>query len=113
MNRPGMGAVQAVGCLLIAVVLTVSAARAQGDAAKNYTAKCATCHGADGSANVPAGKALKARDFHSPDVQKESDDVLAQIIANGKNKMPAFGKQLSGPQIKALVAYIHQLGKTQ
>jgi cytochrome c6 len=113
MNRPGMGAVPALACILMAGVFTVSAVRAQGDAAKDYATKCAVCHGADGSASSPAGKALKARDFHSPDVQKESDDVLAQVIANGKNKMPAFGKQLNGAQIKALVIYVRQLGKTQ
>lgn len=89
----------------------VSTARAQGDAAKNYTAKCATCHGADGTAGTPAGKALKARDFHSPDVQNESDDALAQIVANGKNKMPAYGKQLKAAEIKDLVAYCRALGK--
>jgi mono/diheme cytochrome c family protein len=55
-----------------------SSARAQGDAAKNYTAKCVTCHGADGSANMPAGKALKARDFHSPDVLKTVEQPADQ-----------------------------------
>jgi mono/diheme cytochrome c family protein len=92
-------------------MLFVSSARAQGDAAKNYTAKCATCHGPDGSAGTPAGKALKARDFHSADVQNESDDALAQIIASGKNKMPAYGKQLKDAEIKDLVAYCRALGK--
>jgi|SRR5579862_2835487 len=97
--------------MLAAFLMLGSSARAQGDAAKNYTAKCATCHGADGSAGSPAGKALKARDFHSPDVQGESDDVLAQVIAKGKNKMPAYEKQLKENEIKDLVAYCRALGK--
>jgi len=111
MNR---AILRGVGTILLSAVcgmFLASSARAQGDAAKNYTAKCVTCHGADGSANMPAGKALKARDFHSPDVRNESDDVLAQVIATGKNKMPAFGKQLNSQQIKDLVAYVRQLGK--
>jgi len=42
---------------------------------------------------------------------KESDDDLAGIIAKGKNKMPAYEKQLKADQIKGLVAYIRDLAK--
>jgi cytochrome c6 len=85
---------------------------AQDDGAKLYAAnKCASCHGPDGNANVPAGKALKARDFHSPEVQGETDEVLAGVITAGKNKMPAYGKQLKPAEIAALVAYSRALGK--
>lgn len=87
-------------------------ARAQGNGEKLYNAnKCASCHGPDGSANVPAGKALKARDFHSPDVQGQSDADLAAVIASGKNKMPAYGKQLKPAEIAELAAYSRALGK--
>jgi cytochrome c6 len=86
--------------------------RAQDDGAKLYAAnKCASCHGPDGNANVPAGKALKARDFHSPEVQGETDEVLASVITTGKNKMPAYGKQLKPAEIATLVAYSRALGK--
>jgi len=89
-----------------------SAVNAQDDGAKLYAAnKCASCHGPDGNANVPAGKALKARDFHSPEVQGETDEVIAAVITNGKNKMPAYGKQLKPAEIAALVAYSRALGK--
>jgi cytochrome c6 len=111
MNRRVMRLLQAVGLVCLGLMFCASATRAQGDAAKTYSAKCATCHGADGNGATAAGKALKARDFHSPDVQNESDDVLAQIIAQGKNKMPAYAKQLTPAEIKALVAYCRQLGK--
>ena len=98
---------------LIATAVWVfsSAAHAQGSAEKNYAAKCATCHGADGHAAVPAGKALKARDFHAPEVQSESDADMTTIIAKGKNKMPAYEKQLKDTEIKDLVAYVRALGK--
>ena len=57
------------------------------------------CHGADGLGNTPAGKAMKARPFNSPDVLKESDADLIAIIKNGKNKMPAFAGKLTDAQI--------------
>jgi len=86
--------------------------QAQDNGAKLYAAnKCASCHGPDGNANVPAGKALKARDFHSPDVQGQSDADLAAVITTGKNKMPAYGKQLKPAEIAELVAYSRALGK--
>jgi cytochrome c6 len=111
MNRMILRGVQVVFLSLLCAMFLVSTARAQGDAAKNYTAKCATCHGPNGDGSTPAGKALKARDFHSADVQNESDATLAQIIANGKNKMPAYGKQLKEAEIKDLIAYCRALGK--
>jgi mono/diheme cytochrome c family protein len=87
-------------------------AHAQGNGPKLYVDnKCASCHGPDGHANVPAGKALKARDFGSPEVQNETDAVLSSEIANGKNKMPAYAKQLKPQDIADLVAYTRALGK--
>lgn len=104
-------ATKTVFFLFAALLLIATTASAQDDAAKNYTAKCATCHGPDGSAGTPAGKALKARDFHSAEVQGEPDGVLEQVIAKGKNKMPAYEKQLKAAEIKDLVAYCRALGK--
>jgi cytochrome c5 len=80
-------------------------------AADTYKAKCAMCHGADGSGNTPAGKAMKAQDFHDPAIVKASDSDLVQAITKGKNKMPAYGTQLSQDQIKGLVAHIRDLQK--
>ena len=41
-----------------------SSLRAQNDAAKVFKANCTLCHGEDGGANTPTGKAwLKARDL--------------------------------------------------
>jgi mono/diheme cytochrome c family protein len=76
-----------------------------------YKAKCAMCHGADGTANTPAGKSLKARDFHDPDVIKATDADLTLAITKGRNKMPAYGKQYSDEQIKGLVAFVRDMQK--
>ena len=91
--------------------LLVTSLRAQADAASVYKAKCASCHGADGKRETPAGKALKARDFASPEVQKETDEELVVVIQKNKNKMPAYGTSLKNPQVKDLVAYVRGLAK--
>jgi mono/diheme cytochrome c family protein len=81
------------------------------DSAALYKAKCVSCHGTDSKGDTAAGKKLSARDFTSPDVQKETDAQLIDIIAKGKNKMPAYTKSLKEPQIKDLAAFVRGLGK--
>jgi cytochrome c6 len=80
-------------------------------AATTYKAKCATCHGADGKGDTPAGKSTKARSFADPEVVKASDDDLAGIIEKGKAKMPGYGKSMKPDEIKDMVAYIRSLAQ--
>jgi mono/diheme cytochrome c family protein len=87
------------------------AAVTSADAAATYKAKCASCHGADGSGKTATGKRLKLRDLGSPDVQKLTDDQLLAIISKGKGKMPGYQKSLGADTCKALVAYMRQLKK--
>jgi mono/diheme cytochrome c family protein len=91
--------------------LLTAAARAQETGASLYKGKCAMCHAPDGSASTPIGKSLQIRDLRLTEVQKQTDVELAQIIAQGKGKMPAFQAQLNKGQIEKLVAYIRELGK--
>jgi mono/diheme cytochrome c family protein len=95
----------------LAIMFLFGASLRADDAATSYKAKCAMCHGADGSGNTPAGKAMKARDFASPEVQNETDAQLTDIVTNGKNKMPAYKGKLTDDQIKGLIAYIRDLAK--
>ena len=81
------------------------------DGAPIYKANCAMCHAADGSGQTPTGKAMKVRDLRSPEVQKRSDQELAAVIANGKQKMPAYKAKLGTADIDALVAYIRKFKK--
>ena len=85
--------------------------RAADDTGALYKTKCAACHGPDGKGETAIGKTNKIRDLGSADVQKQSDDELAVVIASGKGKMPGYGKSLKPEQIKGLVAYIRGLGK--
>lgn len=94
--------------LLAAAVLFLSFP-ARADTAADYKAKCASCHGADGSGSTATGKKLKVRDLSSEDVQKLTDDELTKVIAGGKGKMPGYAKKLSADQIKALVALIRAM----
>ena len=93
------------------LIFTGSAMSLAQSAAETYVAKCQMCHAADGSGDTPAGKAMNARPFKSPDVLKESNADLIAIIKNGKGKMPAFAGKLTDAQITDLVAYVHTLQK--
>lgn len=95
----------------LTILALPAAVRAQTDAAKAFKANCALCHAADGSGNSPTGKALGAKDLKSEEVQKKTDAELAELIAKGKGKMPAFGSKLAPDVINSLVAYIRQLAK--
>jgi cytochrome c6 len=93
----------------IAAIFVLSVpAQAQNASETLYKSKCAACHGPDGSGSE-MGKKLGAHDFHTAEVQKMSDVELSDVITNGKNKMPAYGKSLKAEDIKGLVAYIRSL----
>jgi len=97
--------------MLLAVLVSAGPSRAQSNGEKVYKAKCAGCHGPDGAASTAAGKAMKARDFCSDEVKKESDADWTDIISKGKNKMPSFSGKISDADIKDVVAYIRSLCK--
>jgi len=111
MNRNKQRTVRVIGGVAILVALGVlgGSARAQGADAATYKTKCAACHGPDGKGDTSIGKTNKIRDLGSADVQKQSDAELTTIIADGKGKMPAYGKSLKADQVKELVAFIRSL----
>jgi cytochrome c6 len=76
-----------------------------------FKSKCAACHGATGAGDTAMGKNLKLRDLGSADVQKQSDEELANIITNGKGKMPKYDGKLTKDQITEVVKYIRTLKK--
>jgi mono/diheme cytochrome c family protein len=78
-----------------------------------YKANCVLCHAPDGSGSSVSGKALKAKDLRLDEVQKKSDVELVEVIAQGKGKMPAFGKKLKPDEVKQLVAFIRALPKNK
>ncbi len=84
---------------------------AQSAGADTYKAKCAMCHGPDGTAAVPMGKMYKIPSFKDPAVVKDSDATLIATTKDGKGKMPAYNGKLTDAQIKEVVSYIRTLQK--
>ena len=67
-----------------------------------YIAYCAACHQPGGGGLPPAFPALKGSNIAT------TTDLIGEhidIVLNGKNAMPAFGKQLSLKEIAAVVTY--------
>jgi len=91
--------------------LTHRQANAQDTGETIFKSKCAMCHGPDGSGKTKMGEALKIPDLHSADTQKLTDTELTQVIAKGKNKMPAYDGKLSKDEIARMVAFIRDFGK--
>jgi mono/diheme cytochrome c family protein len=96
--------------LLFIFALTPTLSLAQ-DGAATFKAKCAMCHGPDGTGKTAMGEKLKIRDLTSADVQKQTDAELVQIVTKGKDKMPAYDGKLTKEQIDQVVAQIRALGK--
>ncbi len=92
-----------VGCLALA------GSAFAADGAATFKAKCAMCHGADGSASTGMGKSMGLKALGSPEVQKMSDADMTALVANGKGKMPAFKGKLSDEDISAVVKYVKTL----
>lgn len=103
-------------CALLALMTSIPpafAATGNADSGKKiFSAKCATCHGQDGSGNTSVGKSLKAADLRSADVQKKTDADFYTQVEKGKGKMPPFGIALNKAQIDDVVAYVRQLGNS-
>jgi mono/diheme cytochrome c family protein len=81
------------------------------DGAATFKAKCAMCHGPDGTGKTAMGEKLKIRDLSSADVQKQSNADLTQIVTKGKEKMPSYDGKLTKEQIDQVVAHIRTLAK--
>ncbi|HET7440529.1 MAG TPA: cytochrome c [Terriglobales bacterium] len=73
-----------------------------------FNSACASCHGKDG-AGTALGKSIQAPDLRSEPVQKHSDAMLAQVIAEGKGDMPSFKNSFNDEQIRSLVQYVRGL----
>jgi len=92
--------------LLLALALPLAAF---ADGAAIYKAKCAACHGPDGSGQTTVGKNLKVSDLSSAEVQKLSDAEMTKLLTDGKGKMPK--SKLPADDIKAVIAFVRSLKK--
>jgi mono/diheme cytochrome c family protein len=88
-------------------------ATAQNEAEVLFKARCASCHGGDGTAKTAAAAKLQMPSLRSAEVQKLTDDQLYDTIALGtlhKNYPHNFlQKGMDEAQIRQLVRYIRSL----
>jgi mono/diheme cytochrome c family protein len=98
-------------CLGTAVAGTPARAAAQDAAEQLFQVHCAMCHGPDGKGDTVIGKSAGIPDLHAAAVQQQSDEALAEFIANGKGVMPPFKNSLSSEQIHALVGHVRALAQ--
>jgi cytochrome c6 len=96
--------------ILLSTSLAIPAlAQQAGDA--TYKAKCAMCHGADGTGNTPVGKNMKVRSFKSPEDIGATDAELFKQTKDGVGKMQGYANKLTDAQIHDVVTYIRNLQK--
>ena len=90
---------------LFAIALPLSAA----DGPALFKAKCAACHGQDGTGDTTMGKKLNVRSLASAEVQKQTDAELLDVMKHGKGKMPGYEGKIGDDGLKALLAHIRTL----
>lgn len=91
-------------------VATSAASVARGQ--KLYAANCASCHGAQGRGDGPAGAALKPKPTDLAAMAGgHTDGDYAWKIAHGRGPMPAWKGVLTENQIWDAVNYIQGLAK--
>jgi len=95
----------------LAVAGTPGRAAAQDAGAQTFQEHCAMCHGPDGRGDTVIGKSAGIPDLHAAAVQQQSDEYLAEFIANGKGMMPPFKNSLNSEQIQALVGHVRALAQ--
>ncbi len=81
---------------------------AAGPAGALYLESCAACHGdsAQGDRSVGAPDLTDAIWLYGG----SRDEIAASIARGPFGVMPAWGRRLAEPQVRALAAYVHQLG---
>jgi mono/diheme cytochrome c family protein len=94
--------------LMLAVAIGSVPARAEDPAKPDgkalYAAKCGMCHGTDGAAK-PMAKG--SANFNDPAFQaRATADDIANVILNGKGKMPKNAGKITPEQAQAIAAHV-------
>jgi len=74
------------------------------DGAAIYKAKCAGCHGADGSKTIAA---MGVKPLNTPEVKGKSDAQLVTVITKGQGKMKP--QAVSEEDAKAVAGFVKTL----
>jgi len=74
-----------------------------------WVKQCASCHGKRGRGDGPQSPMVKAKDLTVREWQDSvTDDAIAKVIREGKNKMPSFN--FPDGMVTDLVAHVRTLG---
>ena len=84
-----------------------------GDGTVLYEANCSQCHGADGRAQTPVGKAMKAASLAEPKWAEAdtADALVAAFRANPKHK--AVASKVSDEDLRAISVHVRGLASSK
>jgi cbb3-type cytochrome c oxidase subunit III len=98
--------------LFAGIAVLAGQAAVAADGKSIFSGNCAACHGANGQGTAGLAPALKGDKFVAGDIKAVIDTVKNGRAGEQKRfkdmpvAMPAWGKQLSDADIKAVVDYI-------
>ena len=103
---------------LLGLFWTATALSAVPSAKENFAKHCVECHGEDGKSQTRLGRRAGAKDLTDKAGQaKLTDEEIFKTIkfgrtdSKGREKMDAFGRELSDPEIAELVAFVRTFVK--
>lgn len=89
-----------------------NSSQAVSDAPSLFKDNCAKCHGKEGRAKGFKAKLAGVRNLTDAKWHESvTDERIFNSIANGRGRMPAFGKKFTDAQLEALVAFVRSLRK--
>ena len=88
-----------------ACLASLACSEARADGASLYAERCASCHGADGKAQTPVGRALS---IPSLEGKRYSSDSIAKLLAESESHK-SLAIALADAELAALVAHLDTL----
>jgi len=99
----------AISLTAAALSLTVAGISLAADGAAIFKQNCASCHGATGHADTPAGKSLKVPALAGDAKVAAMSDADAVAAIKGNAKHAAVLKKLSDDDVAAVATYVKGL----
>ena len=96
--------------IALALLMAVTSGLARADDGEAlYGERCATCHGADGRADTPAGKALKVSSLLDPKWTSAGavEALVTAFHANPKHK--AIESKVTDDELRTIAAHVAKL----
>src|SRR5829696_7296882 len=110
---PSFPTMKSARFLLFGFFCVATALSAAPPAKENFAKHCVECHGEDGKSQTRLGRRAGAKDLTDKAGQaKLTDEDIFKTIkfgrtdSKGREKMDAFGGELSDPEITELVAFV-------